>query len=786
MFKKYLIPLLLLVVTSVTAGAATWKIHNSYLATKIENIYDTGDKVYYVNAGALYQFDKSTSTTVMLNDQNKLTGSQVSRVYYDWENKLLFVAYLDANIDIIDADGVVYNVNNLKKAIVNVRNFTLSINGLAVYTGKTINDITFADGIAYVAVDYGYAMIDENLKKMTGNVTLARNNTTNINSVAVIGDKMVFLTDTYCYYGNKDADNPIGTFAKSSGSFRGSRLYPVNDNAVFALTSSSLYHYDLSSSSLVKTQLVSGAPTSVQKSATGFIANFAGKGFYYTIDATGKNATKVTVANTFASSCPTGDGTLWVCDANGLHVNGSTTYYKLNTMTTDEPYWLKYNAALDKLYAGTSALNGRNRTNANNMAPNVINKYDGMTWSDVTPYSTGSGYTGYEFVFNPLDPTTYVRATWTSGIQRVKNDARVYTYTSSNSRIGSYKAHPAFDNYGNLWVVSSYGNESCPAAVLPKAKFDKSSVTKNDWFQPAGLLALNTTRMQRSRFVVSKKNNVKIYCDCDNDDSNPNCSFIHVWDNGSSDPTVDNYRFATIKSFIDQNNRQISWNYIMHMEEDNDGMIWVGYMDGLFVFDPEGVFDAHPRAIRPITTKSSEGVGVLCEGYNVYDIGVNRNNEKWIATTNGIYYVSPDGSELYNHFTTDNSDLPSNLVYSVECDTVNDRVYIYTDNGFAEYIADGDAPALNFDGAYAFPSPVEPDFTGMVKIAGLMENSYVTITDHTGRVVAQMGPVMGRAFWDVCGADGERVATGLYKVYAAQGSQPSTSGEPQTTIMVIR
>ena len=167
-------------------------------------------------------------------------------------------------------------------------------------------------------------------------------------------------------------------------------------------------------------------------------------------------------------------------------------------------------------------------------------------------------------------------------------------------------------------------------------------------------------------------------------------------------------------------------------------------------------------------------------------LAVTRNNEKWIATTNGVYYVSPDGSELYNHFTTENSDLPSNVVYSVECDTIHDRVYVFTDNGFAEYIADGDAAALDFNGVYAFPSPVEPDFTGMVKITGLMENSYVTITNRNGYVVARMGPVMGSTFWDVCGTDGERVPTGLYKVYAAQGSQPSTTGDPQATIMVIK
>jgi hypothetical protein len=165
---------------------------------------------------------------------------------------------------------------------------------------------------------------------------------------------------------------------------------------------------------------------------------------------------------------------------------------------------------------------------------------------------------------------------------------------------------------------------------------------------------------------------------------------------------------------------------------------------------------------------------------------VTRDNKKWLATNNGVYYVSADGSEVYNHFTTENSDLPSDRVYSVECDTINDRVYIFTDNGFAEYLVNGDAAAVNFNDTYAFPNPVEPDFTGMVKIAKLMENSYVTITDRNGEVVAQMGPVMGSALWDCSSPDGNRLPTGVYNVYAAQGDQPSTEGAPLTTIMIIR
>lgn len=784
MLKRCFLSVMLLVLAMVSTQAGTWKIHNYYVSSKIQNVYDTGDKIYYVNSGALYQFDKATTTTVLLNSQNKLSDGNISQAYYDWENKLLFLSYFDNNIDIIDAKGKVHNVSNLKNSVVNVRNYTLNENVLADYTGKTINDITFAHGIAYVAVDYGYVTIDESTKRIVDNVNLSRlSANVNVNSVAVIGNTMVILTNKNCYYGPLGAGNPFKEYSRKSGSFTGAKMYPIDETKAFIMTDDALYRYDFSGSTPTTKKLLSYLPTSIQKSKNGFIANFAGQSFYYTIDATGSTATQASTTKGFATSDPLGNGQVWINDSKGLHLLGSSTNYKPNALTTDEPYWLKYNATLDKLYAGTSALNGKTRTLPTNMAPHVVNTFDGEQWVAATPYSSSGA--AYEFVFDPLNPHTYVRASWESGLHKVTDDELVLVYNKTNSVIGKRKPHPAFDKNGNLWVVCSYNNSACPVAVLPRSKYNKSTVKETDWFQPSGLLLLNTGLMQRSRFLISKKNNVKIYNDCEYLSTEVNGHFV-CWDNGNTDPKVDNYRAVCITNFIDQNNKQIDWTYVMHMEEDNDGMIWVGYTSGVFVFDPDVVFDDYPRATRPYVTKSPEGKGYLCEGIMVNDIGVTRDNKKWLATNNGVYCVSSDGTEVYEHFTAEDSDLPSNLVHSIECDTIHDRVFVFTDNGLAEYVADGETLAINFDDAYVFPNPVEPDFTGMVKIAKLMENSYVTITDREGQVVAQMGPVMGGALWDCCGADGDRVPTGVYNIYVAQGAQPTTTGTPRMTILVIK
>lgn len=782
MLKKHLLFLMLLVLATATANASTWKMHNYYVSSKIQNVYDMGDKVYYLNSNYLFQFDKTTTETVALSKQNVLSENAVSQIYYDWENKLLFVAYPNSNIDVIDSNGKVTNISNLKNIITHVRSYSLSSGDISSYVDKSINDITFADGTAYVAYGIGYLAIDEATLSVTESHVLV-GQTLKINSVVKMGELLLIFSNAYCYYGAPGDEDPMHNYTKVTGSFTGAKTYPIDDHSVFVLLSSKLYKYDFASGTPTLTSLVSVTPTCVQKTSTGFIANFEGQKYYYTIDPTGTTATKVGTTIGFASSDPLGDGSVWINDANGLHKSGSSTNYKMNSMTTDMPHWLKYNAALNKLYVATPA---PNLVDALTIMTNVINTYDGNQWADATAYSTGH-CVGYEFVFDPMDPTTYVRASWLKGVYKVTNDVMKTNYTSSNALVGSYKAHPCFDNYGNLWVVSSFGNASCPTAVLPRAGYLKTTPVKTDWFQPSGLSSVNTGNMQRSSFVIASKNNMKLYTDGDYPVAGDAMKGrILCWDNDNVDPTVNQYRFTSISHFADQDNKQIDFLYINRMKEDQNGLIWVGHNSGLFYFDPTIVFDEYPKATRPFAEKFSEGKGYLCEGYTVYDFGIDRDNNKWIATNNGLYFVSPDATEVYSHFTTDNSDIPSNTIYSVECDTVNNRVYIYTTNGFAEYVANGDAASLNFDDAYAFPNPVEPDFTGMIKIANLMDKTYVTVTDHDGNIVMQMGPVMGSALWDGSGPDGERVPTGVYNIYLGQGAQPAITGTPQATIMIIK
>ena len=264
-----------MVMAVVAAQAGTWKIHNYFVTSKIQNIYDTGDKIYYLNSNRLYLYDKATQATTSLSRQNLLSDATISQIYYDSEKNLLFVAYANSNLDIIDASGNVTNIPNIKNMTVNVRNATVTSGELQSYVSTEIKDITFNNGTAYVVYGYGYLTIDETTMRVIKNYDLGR--TITANSVCIFGDRQILLSNRYCYYGSPiNAENPTSQYTRISGDFTGHRMFPINDTSAFVLHSSTLYRYDYPVGGTPKlTKLVDAAPTSVQRTPTGFIINFA-------------------------------------------------------------------------------------------------------------------------------------------------------------------------------------------------------------------------------------------------------------------------------------------------------------------------------------------------------------------------------------------------------------------------------------------------------------------------------------------------------------------------------
>ena len=143
-------------------------------------------------------------------------------------------------------------------------------------------------------------------------------------------------------------------------------------------------------------------------------------------------------------------------------------------------------------------------------------------------------------------------------------------------------------------------------------------------------------------------------------------------------------------------------------------------------------------------------------------MAVDGGNRMWIGTANSGLYLIADDTITVAHFTEDNSMLPSNSIQSIAIEPNTGEVFVGTDKGLASYHSDASEPHESMRGAYAYPNPVRPGYTGTIAITGLMENTVVNIVDAGGNVVCKTRSNGGTAVLDGNDAYGNRATPGVY------------------------
>ena len=243
----------------------------------------------------------------------------------------------------------------------------------------------------------------------------------------------------------------------------------------------------------------------------------------------------------------------------------------------------------------------------------------------------------------------------------------------------------------------------------------------------------------------------------------------------------------SISSFVDQDGKSFEIGYIFCYAEDADGKIWIGTNTGVGVINNIESAFTNNFTVNRVKVARNDGTNLadyLLDGNSVTSIAIDGAGRKWFGTSSsGVYLVSKDGSEILEHFTTDNSVLPDNCITGVACSSDDNRVFIGTKKGTFVYRSDAVQSAANYDNVYAYPNPVRPDYTGYITVAGLMDNSLVKITDSAGNVVYSGKSTGGMFVWDGCAADGSPVNTGVYFVLASQADSKSGS---VTKILIVR
>jgi ligand-binding sensor domain-containing protein len=202
-------------------------------------------------------------------------------------------------------------------------------------------------------------------------------------------------------------------------------------------------------------------------------------------------------------------------------------------------------------------------------------------------------------------------------------------------------------------------------------------------------------------------------------------------------------------------------NNVTSIKIDPDGLIWVGTTSGLTtLLNPMSVvINNQPPDFQSIK---------LLSNVRISAIAIDVLNRKWIGTSDqGVFLLSPDGTRLLEHYTTSNSPLVNNQIYSIlAVDTTGD-VYIGTANGMSRISTAAVESPVGGGQITVAPQPFRLPSGEPLRIAGLPGNATVKILTLTGGLVRQVpAPGGGVAFWDGTDERGEYAPSGVYIVAA--------------------
>ena len=432
-----------------------------------------------------------------------------------------------------------------------------------------------------------------------------------------------------------------------------------------------------------------------------------------------------------------GNGQVWVT-AGGVNETFSNTFSISGFYMLQEGQWTNYNRS------NVEALWGQN-----GVQDNIDDLLDFITVA-IHPLS-GKVYLGsfYEGLIEYEDGNfTLINENNSTLGPAVGDNQRV--------RVGGL----AFDEENQLWVANH-------SAVSPLSVLNKNG----NWQS----FRLSCGRTEIHQIAIDALQNKWVV------DATSSAALVVFNEGELEDPNDDRCRIVT------QNNSEIPTNRTNCVAADKDGIIWVGTAEGIVIFNcgEDALTDC--QGSRPIFQREGEDFGeFLLSREEVQTIAVDGANRKWIGTKNGVFVISPDGSEELFNFTTSNSPLFDNNVLDIAINPDNGEVFIGTDKGLISYRSDAiEGGRVNRSTIKVYPNPIEPNYNGQIAIEGLARDANVKITNISGELVFETTALGGQAVWDATDYNGRRVNSGVYLIFSTQKVSSFDTFRPDAAVAKV-
>lgn len=720
-----------------------WRIHASF-STNSDLIL--ADKVVYVGSNnALFTYDIEAKELEVFSRVNGLSDVSVSKMEYDPQTRSIIIGYESGNIDVVSSESI--------------RNIPDIFNRIIV-GDKRINEITIHNGRAYMACSFGVVVVDMRLRRIVDSYQNIGPGGTRLDilDVAILNDS-IYIASAGAIYQSSLRNSNLSDFNnwQLSRSANGIRAIEAYQNKLYLCTTDSVLQWSGGNWN-VESALSGNSFFSLSSNAGKLLFGFKNKLTVLHADGQIQDFTSLIGPR---AAVWANDGNIYaIIDLQGMLIVSQNSG-NIDYLTPSGPYGsfaksIKYHDK--KLWMAGDGINGlgvnsgwasrfsgnKNYLFANNTFTNFKGRHPAIdAASDIIDVS-----------INPLSGNAFF-AGFGHGVIEMNEEGVVNVFTHQNSSLQRLLNNDTsenvplqvggvdFDSRGNLWVTNPLTQRPLSMRTTTGEWQSFNLPTNVDrWF--GGV----TCDDFGNKWIFNTRGN----------------GLVVFRENNLNSPNDDEVKTLN----TDRQNGALPSNLVFCVTNDRRSEIWVGTSTGLCIFtNPQNIFRANTDFdARQIVVRSGSIFTNFLDEVPVYAITVDAANRKWLGTGNGAWLVSPDGQTVIHHFTRLNSPLPSDMVLAIGINEHTGEVFFSTDRGMVSWMGDATAGQRNYQSVWVFPNPVKPGYDGEIAIQGLVENSFVKITDLSGALVSEMRSNGGSASWNGTNMNGNPVPTGVYLVFA--------------------
>ena len=739
----------------------SWQGYFSY--NEIKDVSASANAVFAASENALFSKNVLTNLIKTTNTIDGLSGQTISSIYYSETSNKTLVGYENGLIIVInETDGSLLKVVDI-------------INKQLPPNIKKINHFMEFDGIVYVSCDFGIVQFNLATMQFKDTYFIGDNGAEIIvNQTAVYNGFIYAATNSgirRAAVTNKNLIDYRQWETIATGNW--SSVIPFGAD-LYAINGAGYVHKFDSVSNMFVGFIVLDQPSFDARSTGNYLIITTRNSVYIYNNQMALvrqiNTNQITNSNPLFS-CATiiGDSVFIGTKENGLIVAALSSAGFFENIT---PLGPSRNNIFSLQATATSlwAVYGDYTADYNPYPLDSygISKFNANGWLNI-PYKDVLGAQSLtRILVNPSNENEVYASSFFSGLLKLENDIPKILYNQTNSGLESLTFvgptyidirinGTAFDKSGNLWVTNSRIKNGL-----------KVLKTSGQWQSYAMDGILESPNDNNFGTIAIDKNGTK-------------------WLSTNSDGVVgfneSTTTFKKITAGSDTGNLPSS--NVSTVAIDTRNQLWIGTTKGLRVLPNIGNFQTEDQMkANPIIILEDNLAQELLFEQFITDIAVDGANNKWIGTADsGLFLVSPNGQETKYHFTVNNSPLPSNVINDVAINNLTGEVFIATSKGLVSF--KGTATTANDDlsKVYVYPNPVRPEYTGTVKIAGLLDKANIKITDIEGNLVYETTSEGGTIEWDTTAFGKYKVASGVYMIFISAQDGVETKVKK---VMIIR